>query len=410
MSANQPTRQALLDDYARFVSPAQVARLRALGHDFIESRREGPDVYDQDGRQYLDCYSSAGIYNLGRRQPELLAELRQAMRETDQGNFPMISREKARLAAALAAFVPGALECTMFSVVRGEAFDFACKLARGYTRRPELIAPEGSWFGQTGFAVSLSTRADKRDFAPLVPETKIIPFGDAAAARAAIGPRTAAVFLEPRQTENHCRPASADYLRALRRLCTETGVLLVLDETQTGLGRTGKRFAFEHAGIEPDVLIIGEALGAGVFPIAATLFTPAINKFMNAHPLIHLSTFGGSDLGCRIGARALEIYAAVAPWENAAALGRSLQEKLQTIAARHSRLIESIAGDGLLYSLAFAGPAEAEAFCRRLAAHGVLAVPGKVATNTVVLRPNLTIGQAEADRLLQAVEKAAAGV
>ncbi len=407
MKITKKAKAGLFRDYSRIVSSAHVKNLKSLGLDIIEARREGPYVHDTEGNRYLDCNTAGSIFNLGRRHPEVVSELSRAMHGTDQGNFPMISREKAALAKSLAAFVPGELDCSVFSVVRGEAFDFACKLARGFTERGELIALDGSWFGQTGFALSLSERADKEDFAPLVPEVRILSHGDPAAAQGLITKKTAAVVLEPVQAENHCRVPDGDWLRALRRICRRAGALLIFDETQTGLGRTGRRFAFEHFDVLPDVLIMGEALGAGLFPIAATLFTQRINRFLNRHPLIHLSTFGGSDLGCVVARKALEVYEGTRPWENASRLGSRLRSGIERIIESHGSVIRSVAGMGLLLSIDLKTPAKARSFCKKMAGAGVLASPGEVAKHTVVLRPGLTITQRGVDQILKGVSVAA---
>ncbi|MCP4688679.1 MAG: aspartate aminotransferase family protein, partial [Desulfobacterales bacterium] len=323
MESCEPSREDLLKDYGNLFSRAGLARLKALGHDIIPVKKEGAFIIDFEGRRFVDCITAGGIFNLGRRPRAIVDEFKKAMVSVDQGNFPLISREKARLAEALAAFTPGALECSVFSVSRGEAFEFACKLSRGFTKRPELIAVDGSWFGQTGFALSLSERKDKKDFGPPLPGTRIIEFGNDKAALEAVTAETAAVFLEPIQAENHCREAHGERLAALKKICRDAGALLVFDETQTNMGRTGKKFAFEHCGVEPDILILGEAVAGGVFPITATIYTQRLNAFMNDHPLIHLSTFGGSDLGCAVTCKALEVYEETRPWENARETGET---------------------------------------------------------------------------------------
>lgn len=390
----------MTNDVDPMIPQSRMRVLQALGHEFLEGRREGAYVFDQNGKRYLDCCGSAGTFNLGRRHPELVAELRQAMRETDQGNFPMISKEKALLGQALANFVPGDLECSIFSVVRGEAMDAACKIARGFTGRTQLLTVDGGWYGQTGFALSLSQRPDRDTFGPLIPDVLVMPFGDLGAAKKTITAKTAAVILEPVQAENHCRAASPDYLCGLANLCRAQGALLILDETQTGFGRTGRKFAFEESGIEPDMLVLGEALGGGLFPIAATILTQRVNAFMNAHPLLHLSTFGGADLGCRVACKALEIYEREKPWLNAAKMGEQLLRQLGELAGRGP--IRSVAGKGLLLSLDVGAAEAATAFCRNSAAQGVLATTGAVATNSVLLRPSLLIGESDVGAILSA--------
>ncbi|MDP8256161.1 MAG: aminotransferase class III-fold pyridoxal phosphate-dependent enzyme [Candidatus Alcyoniella australis] len=399
-------RQRLLKGWAEVFGPAQVESLKALGHDLFEGARGGSHVASSHGARYIDCVSGAGAYNLGRRHPALVAAVREAMAQTDQGNFPMISEEKGKLAQALAQFAPGDLECSMFSVMRGEAFDFACKLARGFTGRPGLVAPQGSCFGQTGFALALSAREDADDFAPAMPQCATFTWGDLEAAKRAIDERTAALLIEPIQVENGCREADAEQLRELQRICRSRGALFVIDETQSGFGRCGARFAFEEAGLEPDVLIVGEALGGGLFPIAATLFTQRVNSFMNDHPLIHLSTFGGSDLGCLVARRALEIYQAQQPWHNARAMGDRLRTACEELAAKHGNKLHKVQGSGLLISLCLSSKARARKLCKLLAVHGVLSLPAEVDRRCVLLRPSLLLSTLDADDIQSAVAAA----
>ena len=399
--------RVLQEDYGRVVSDAHLQKLRALGHDFVEAGAEGAYILDGNGRRYLDCYSGAGTFNLGRRPAAVTTALGNNLRLTDQGNFPMISVEKGRAAERIGRFVPGPADCMLFGVVRGEAFDSACKLARGFTGKRDLVAPTGSWFGETGFALSLSDRSDRGDFAPLVPGARIESLASHGDVVRAVTEHTAAVLIEPFQAENHCASLSREVVTALAARCRETGTVLVVDETQTGFGRTGRRFAFEHFDLLPEAVILGEALGAGVFPICGAVLSSRLNVFFNAHPLIHLSTFGGSDLGCVVACAALEEYERTAPWENAAQKGLQIREALNRVKEPAGRGIRGIAGAGLLLSLDLGDAASAIAFCRALAEAGVFAKPGKVARHTVVLRPPLTIADAEADLLISALTRAA---
>lgn len=372
----------------------------------LEGKRAGAHFFDTDGRRYIDGDSSAGTFNLGRRHPELAEELKRAMRATDQGNFPIISEEKALLAEALAAFVPGALECSLFGVTRGEAFDAACKVVRGFTKRPGLVTVDGGWYGQTGFALSLSQREDRHLFEPLVPGVKVVPFGDLEAADRAIGMDTAAVMLEPMQAENGCRAVDAAYVRGLAELCRAWGALLLFDETQTNFGRTGTPFFFEQVGVEPDVLVLGEALGGGMFPITVTMMTQRVNEFMNDHPLIHLSTFGGSDLGCCVARAALDIYRREEPWKNARAMEAGLRSAFGSLAGDYPSLLLGVNGTGLLLSLQTPSAEIAKKLCRACLNRGLLLAPGKVAKDTVVVRPSLLISEDEAGELVAALDMA----
>ncbi len=389
------------------LSEGLTASLGAHGADFLEGERGGGYLYDVDGNRYLDCYTGAGTCNLGRKNAEIIAALRAAARETDQGNFVMLSEDKARMGERLARFLPGDLECMLLGVVRGEGMDAACKLARGHTGRGGLVTVEGGWYGQTGFALTLSERADKGLFGDLIPGVTTVPYGDIAAARKAISRKTAAFVIEPVQAENHCRTADAGYFRELRRLCSKKGAMLIFDETQTGFGRTGSRFAFERLNVVPDILVFGEAITGGLFPMTGIAFTRKLKAFFDAHPLIHLCTFGGHDVGCRVACAAMDVYERTRPWQNALLAGDMLRNRLLDIARQYPGVIRSVNGTGLLLSLSFADESHANDFCIMAKKHGLFAMPGRVAKNSVVLRPALTLGLDEMESIAGAVVRAA---
>ena len=394
----------LLIEAQKCFPKALVSGLAAKGHDFFETGSDGSWLYDENKNAILDAYTSGGTHNLGRSRPELGQALLDAAEKTDQGNFILISEEKVRLAERLSRFMPYDLSCMLFTVVRGEAMDAACKAARGHTGRTELITVDGGWYGQTGFAMTLSDRKDKADFGPLIPGVKTLPFGDAAAIKNEVTSRTAAVILEPVQAENGCRTAAREYLKKLRRVCDKKGALLILDETQTGFGRTGTKFACEDLGVSPDILIFGEALAGGMFPMCGLAFPPRIKDFFDKHPLIHLCTFGGHDVGCLVAHKALELYETLKPWNNARIQGKKILNGLRPLAEEHPGVFRSVAGRGLLLSIQLTSAEKAMAFCKAARAQGLLCVPGEVLKSSVILRPPLTLTDEESDKLIQIIE------
>jgi len=393
------------ESFAGLLSEGHLRELEEIGHNFIVDKHEGNYIFDEDGKRYIDCDNNEGCFVLGRHNQELAEELRVAMHETEQGNFPMISVEKANLAKALADFAPGNLECSVFSVVRGETIEFACKLARGYCGRAKLLSIGGSWHGETGFAVSLSDRANKDVFAPLVPDCQSIAFGNIDEAREQIDKDTAAVIIEPLQVHFNCRQQSSEYLYEIKRLCKKNKTLLIFDETNTAFGSSGYRFLCDYYNIVPDMLVTGEALGAGIFPIAATIITQEVNQFLNQHPMIHLSTFGGSDLGCRVALKTLEIYQRDKPWRETKRLGFKLMEGLETIIAKQDKpVIFAADGMGFLVSLDLGTREKAKSFCKRLAENGLLAKPANILKRCVILRPAVISGEEMIDEILKIVE------
>ncbi|MEW6525451.1 MAG: aspartate aminotransferase family protein [Spirochaetota bacterium] len=370
----------------------------------VEGKRNNDFFYDIKGKRYIDCYCGAGMFNLGRHVRELSNTLQEQADKSDQGNFVLISQEKALLAAKLISFIPAKLNGVFFSAGRGEAMDFACKLARGFTGRTQLVTVDGAYYGETGFSVSLSDGDKKKTFGQ-IPDIATIPFGNIQALEERITTKTAAVITETIQVENACRSASEGFFKIMRTVCNKTGALMILDETQTGMGRTGKKFAFEHYGVEPDILVIGEALGAGIFPIAATAFTKKVQKFMNQHPLIHLSTFGGHDLGCRVAYEALELYEKTKPWENAGNIGQKLLVELTALQKQYPGKILSVHGMGLAIAVTLRSSQVAQKAVTKLMKEGIFTTTGKVARDTIIIRPALTITESIALQIVKGIVK-----
>jgi putrescine aminotransferase len=401
---SQDMAHRILNDAEQVFSRAMVQHLKSTGLDVIEDRREGPYLVDVQGRRYLDCFSSAATYNLGRRNQEIVDELQKAIRETDQGNFLIISEEKAALSAKLADFMPQSLNCFLFTVTRGEGMEAACKLARGFTGRGELITVDGGWYGHTGFSFTLSERRDKDELGCLIPDVKVIPFNDIGVAEKQISSRTAAVILEPIQAENHCRQVEEAYLRELRDLCDKNGALLILDESQTGFGRTGYKFAADYYNVYPDLMVIGEAMSGGMFPMCAMVFTERVKRFFDEHPLIHLCTFGGHDIGCRVACKALEVYEKTKPWENARVQGNKILQELTDI-VKKSPHVKEIRGMGLLISILFENEEIASKFCSAAKNRGVIFAQGEVSRASVLIRPALTISDKEVDIIVNCISR-----
>jgi len=398
--------QDYMSQAEKVFSAGLVNLLRARGHAFLEQGYAGSWTHDAAGASLLDCSSSGGACNLGRKNAAIVERFKKAIYETDQGNFVMPSQEKALLARRIADFVPGDLDCVLFGVTRGESMDAACKLARGFTARPGLVTVDGGCYGESGFALSLSAKPGKEQFGQLIPGIKVIPFGDEASAAKAIGHRTAAVVMEPIQAENHCRTADTRYYARVRGLCDSAGAKLIFDETQSGFGRTGTRFFFEQTGVSPDILIIGEALAAGMFPMTAMVFTPELKHFFDIHPLIHLCTFGGHDLGCLVAMKALDEYERLEPWNDAASTGEVLLKELGALAGKQAGKVVSVSGRGLLLSLKLKSPEAAVRFCAAASQAGLLADTGRIDRASVIIRPSLLIDAQEAGRIVDGVATA----
>ena len=335
------------DLYARHVSSGRVEFYRSVGFDVVIGRREGVWVWTLDGRRLLDAHCNGGVYNLGHRNPEVVAVLREALEELDIGNHHLVSEQRALLAEELARLMPGDLNRVTYSVGGGEAVDFAIKLARGYTGRKEIIYARGAYHGTTGLAIVAGEDYYKKPFEPLAPGFKAVPFSDAEALEKAVTSDTAAVLLETIPATLGMPVPPRDYYRRVREICDEKGCLLILDEIQTGLGRTGRLWGFEHFDVVPDIVVLGKGLSGGVYPIAATVYRDDLDEFMKRHPFTHISTFGGSELGCVVARKVLEITTRPGFLENVRARGEELMKKLGELGEEYPDLVEEARGLGL---------------------------------------------------------------
>jgi len=394
-----------LADYGEYCNPMKLRTLKHAGLEIIEGRREGALMWDLEGQQYIDCITSAGSMNVGRRNPEVIAALKEALDSYDLGVFLLGSKPKADLAKKLAQITPGDLKMTMFGVGGGEANDYAIKLARGYTRKPGIITTDKCYHGHTGLALAgIGREAFRKPFEPLSPGFELVPFNDLAAMEAAIGDDTAAIMIEPIQGEGGIHVATDEYLRGLRALCDEREVLLIFDEVQTGWCRTGKMFACQYAGVAPDIMTVAKSIGGGIYPISATIYTEELNEFVIANPFVHLSTFGGSDLGCIVALKAIEIMERERLWENALARGSQFEVGFNELQEKHSEILLEHRGRGLMRGLQFTSDSHGPRMTYQLARNGVMAMYSGNEPSVMRLMPSLVISEGQVANVLEALD------
>jgi ornithine--oxo-acid transaminase len=366
--------------------------------DVVLSRGQGVWVWDVDGRKYLDCLSAYSAVNQGHCHPRILAAMiEQARRIT------LTSR--AFRNDQLALFYQEICEATNTHKVLpmnsgAEAVESALKLARkwGYevkgvpADQAEIIVCSENFHGRTLAIVGFSTDpVSKHNFGPFAPGFHVVPFGDAAALQAAITPHTVAFMVEPIQGEAGVIIPPDGYLRQVRDICTRERVVLILDEIQTGLGRTGKLLAEEHEGVEADLTLIGKALSGGFYPVSAVLSNIEVMDVLK--PGEHGSTFGGNPLACAVARMALRVLTEEGMVENAAAMGDRLKAGLASIA---SPLIREVRGRGLMLAVELHPDAGgARAYVKKLQALGVLCK--ETHDHTIRIAPPLVITADEVD-------------
>lgn len=369
---------------------------------------EGSWLTEADGRRFLDLGAGIAVNALGHAHPALVRALGdQAARLWHTSNLYRIPEQQAladRLVAATFA------DTVFFTNSGTEACELAVKMARkhffdaGQPERVGIIAFEGAFHGRSTAAIAAAgTEKMTRGFGPLLPGFIQVPWGDEAALRAAIADTTAAILVEPVQGEGGIRPMPDACLRGLRALCDEHGVLLILDEVQCGMGRTGRLFAHEWAGIAPDIMMVAKGIGGG-FPLGAVLATEAAASAMTAGT--HGSTYGGNPLGCAVGCAVMDH---VADPDFLAEVNRKaglLRQKLEGLVAGHPQVFEEVRGVGLMLGLRCKAPNAdvVQAGYDQL----VLTVPA--ADNVVRLLPPLTITDDEIAEAMARLDAAAARV
>lgn len=406
-TALEEKKKGILKDYADYINPSRARVLKSAGLDLVEAKREGPFVWDITGKRFVDCMTGAGSFNVGRRNPKVIAALKNALDTYDIGGFLFFSEPKVELAKKLASISPEkALKCTTFGCGGGEVVDFSIKLARGFTGRSEIISTEKSYHGHTGFALSAIGRdVYQKPFQPLMPNFSRVPYGDLDAMKNAITERTAAVLLEPIQGEGGIHVPPLGYLRQVKRLCEEKGALLIIDEIQTGFGRTGRMFASEHDALVPDIMTVGKSLGGSLYPIAAAMYREELQDFLFANPFIHFSTFGGADLGCVVGLETIKYIEENRLWEHAEKMGRVFQQGYDRLLQKYPAILKEVRRKGLMMGLQYTEDHLGPRMSFELAKNGVIAVFSGNDPKVMRIMPSLVIQDAEVQFVIEALDK-----
>ena len=371
-------------------------------------RGEGSWLVEADGTRYLDLGAGIAVNALGHAHPALVEALtEQAGKLWHTSNLYRIPKQQ-ELADRL---VEKTFADTVFFTNSGtEACELAVKMVRKYwyekgdPDRIEIVTFEGSFHGRSSAAIAAAgSEKMTKGFGPLLPGFVHVPWGDHEALKAAVTDRTAAILIEPVQGEGGIRPVPDQCLKGLRDLCDTTGALLVLDEVQCGVGRTGRLFAHEWAGVSPDIMMVAKGIGGG-FPLGAVLATEAAAAGMTAGT--HGSTYGGNPLGCAVGCRVMEIVADDAFLSQVNRKAGLLRQKLEGLVAAHPDVFEGVRGSGLMLGLKCRVP-NTEVVAAGYAAH-VLTVGA--ADNVVRILPPLTISEDEIAEGVARLDRAAAAL
>ncbi len=391
-----------------------LARLmRFLGMTTLEWEAHGAVVRDIHGREYLEC-GGYGLFFHGHSHPRVVAAVQRQASQLALSTRILLHGPQGELAERLAAVAPGDLQYSFFCNSGTEAVEGALKLARIATGRTGIIATHGAFHGKTMGALSASGKELYRaPFAPLVPGFSHVPFGDAvalereAAMIAAAPGGLAAIILEPIQGEGGVIIPPDDYLPTARRICDRRGALLIVDEVQTGIGRTGTMFCCEQVGVSPDILATAKSLGGGVMPLGAFTATPAVWQPFDENPWLHSSTFGGGPLACAAGVAALEAIAEEDLLARAREIGAVLGEGLHEIARRYPSVFHAVRGRGLLWGLEFASEGVGGMMLNLLMDAGVLVVYSLNMPRVIRVMPPAVMTPDQLAFVLEAINSAA---
>ena len=352
------------------------------------------------GREYIDCLGGYGLLDLGWSHPKVVDTVRAQLARTPMPSQELIDPLRGVLARLMAQITPGDIKYSFFAASGTEAIEGAIKLAKMYTRKPGFIVAVNAFHGKTMGSLSMLGKSDYRT--PAMPlyagPVYHVPYGDANAVEQQleichkVGIDIAAVLMEPIQGEAGAIVPPDDFWPRLRELCDHYGVLLIADEVQTGLGRTGKLWGVDHWNVAPDILAVAKPLGGGVMPISAFCSTEEIwQVMMEPNPFIHTTTTGGGALACSAAIAAINVTLEERLWEQAAEKGTYFKSKLQELATQYPQIYKNITGKGLLIGQHFHNPETGYKVAAGLFQRGVLVAGTLTSAHTIRIEPPLII-------------------
>ena len=403
----QDTKEKIVRRFARHVNSGKADTFTAYDMQFIFGRREGPYVWDAiSGKRLINCHCNGGVFNLGHRNPDIIEALRNSLDELDIGNHHLISEQRALLAEKLARLMPGDIDCTVFGVGGGEAIDLAIKLARGYKRKFKIISALGGYHGHTGFALATGDEQYRAPFGPNLPGFVQVPFNNIDAFHQAMDDETAAVIFETIPATLGMPVPHPDYYRKMSEICRQSGALLIMDEVQTGLGRTVRLWGIEHYDTVPDMIVIGKGLSGGIYPMSATCFKPEYMDFFRKNPFIHISTYGGAEVGCPVAAAVLEESSKPEFLSHVNELALLFKEGFDHLKKKHPRILVGLRQLGLMMGIEMVNEDCGPLMTKSCYDHGILAIYANNDKRVCQLLPPLIIDKKVAKQIMESVDLA----
>jgi len=341
-----------IEKYEKYLNPAVARLFRFMGLASVETKAEGWIITDSDGREFIDCLGGYGMFCLGHRHPKVVEAVKGALDSIPMCGEILFNRPMADLAERLAEITPGNLQYSFFVNSGTEAVEGALKIARLATGRKKYIAAKNAFHGKTYGSLTATGRdLFRKPFEPLLQNFTHVEFGNIEALEAAIDTETAAFILEPIQGEGGIIVPPDGYLAAVRALCDKYGVLLIADEVQTGIGRTGKWFGVDHEEVTPDIMALAKALGGGIMPIGSFTATPEVWAGLIESPFLHTSTFGGNQMACVAGLATLKVIEEEDLLNRGALAGAYLKKGLEEVQKDYPLVIKDVRGRGMMIGI-----------------------------------------------------------
>lgn len=400
-------KKQIINSFSNHVSRGKANFFAKYGMDFVMGRREGPWLWDIDSQKKLyNLHSNGGVFNLGHKNPEIIHVLSSELQELDIGNHHLMSKHRADLAEHLCNTFPNELNVCVFGVSGGESVDLAIKVAKGYTKRKQIVSAKGGYHGHTGLAIETGDEKYKKPFNLDDPNFIQVPFGDIDYLKKTITNKTAALILEPIPATLGIVIPDINYLSSAAEICKENGALLIIDEVQTGLGRTGKMWAIEHFDVIPDMVVVGKGLSGGVYPITATILKEKLQFVFEKDPFVHVSTFGGSELGCKVALKVLELTNNPRFLDEVEKKGQDLEIALQPLLSMHKKLFKGIRRKGLMLGLEFGHELAGPVMTKTAYDNGLLMIYANNDTSVCQVLPPLTFHLSELEYIISSLDKA----
>lgn len=408
-----------VDGFRDYVNPGFLEYRKSVTRDgqyaAVEWSDSGNCFQDISGKEYIDCLGGFGIYNIGHRHPKVVQAVLNQLNRQALHSQDLLDPLRAMLAKILAEITPGSLQYAFFTNSGTESVECGLKLARAYQHqkgKSTILATTRAFHGKSIGSLSCTAKGEfRKPFMPLASGIRHVPYDDIDMMRktmqacALVGEDVAAVIVEPVQGEGGVIVPSKEYLPEVRKLCDEFEALLILDEVQTGMGRTGKMFCCEHYGVVPDIICLAKAFGGGIVPAGATVATSEVFSCLFENPFLHTTTFGGNPLACAAAIATINVLIEEQLPDRAAAVGEYFMQGLRRAVQGHEDKVLTVRGQGLLIGIEFASNEIGYKTAQGMFDNGVLVAGTLVNAKTLRFEPPLTIEYQQCDMVCEKLSR-----